>query len=166
MNPAMLTRATRKSITPIAFPTEACGSIGVVEALSPAPHRLQYFKPCVVWSPQFGQYISSLHHESSASMPALRRTQSLRAHVVTNSRLERPRCILSHAHHRFLRRGDLRRRQFIPAKLGGARTCIRLLLSSDQPKQQPNKHSDDGERHAEFDDEQSHHIALRKPTVR
>jgi hypothetical protein len=45
MNPAMLTRDTRKSIVPIALPVEACGSIGIVDALNPAPHRLQYFKP-------------------------------------------------------------------------------------------------------------------------
>jgi hypothetical protein len=41
----MLTSETRKSIAPIALPVDACGSIGVVDVLSPAPQRLQYFKP-------------------------------------------------------------------------------------------------------------------------
>jgi len=44
----MLTSDTRNIIAPTALPIEALSSIVAVDALSPVPHFVQYFKPLVV----------------------------------------------------------------------------------------------------------------------
>src|SRR5690242_759013 len=165
MNPPIATAATGNSI-PIILGNVAFWSTGVVGALKLVPQRLQYFKPWVVRSPQFGQYIGPSCVIAGRRILLVLTDSIPTAHVIIISFFERPRCIFGDAYKRLLSSGNSLRSRLDLTRLDlRPFQCDAIVLTND-PRKQSNEHRDDCEGDAGIEDKHCHHIALGKAQSR